>query len=424
MNYVERVLSRVMGLSAQSIGRDAIHDAVRARMQDRGEANFEEYCLALEKEPGELLRLVDEVVVPETWFFRESGSYQCLSDYVARERLRFGPHRPLRVLSLPCATGEEPYSIAITLLASGLPASSFMVDGIDFSPRVLELARRGVYGKNSFRGAPDTYDGYFTANGSGLEPIAAVKSIVRFAHGNLLDPTLFRDTRFDVIFCRNLLIYFERAARELALANIARLLHPNGIVFGGHAESLEFMGAGFRRVGEARCFAFHHPAAVSRAPEAPAVAKRGPAARRAPEPLARAPGLRRGVVGAAKAGAVVEPAPVEPPNVQRLTPEHLLEMARTLADKGDLSSAGKLCEKHLATCGTSAGAYCLLGIVRKAAGDSAGALECLNRALYLDPAHYDALIHLALIHEQFGNPDAARQLRRRAERSEKRGAVR
>jgi chemotaxis protein methyltransferase WspC len=413
LRQVERVLSRVIGLEAGSIGSNAVHDAVLTRIQAIGAGSIEEYALLLDRGADELWRLVDEIVVPETWFFRESGSFEYLAQY-ATSRLRSNAR--LCVLSIPCATGEEPYSIAMTLFGAGVPASAFSIDAIDISARNIEFARRGRYSSNSFRGSTEPNRLYFTPHGEGYDLAATVRGTVRFTQGNILDPQLFADAAFDVVFCRNLLIYLDRPARDLALGNIRRFLAPGGRIFVGHAESLEFMSHGFRRVAEPRCFAFEPPvtaAPPSAALPAPGDLRSRPAVRERATPTARAEPSKR--VRPKPAPAPRHPAE-EPASHQRLAPEQLIALARTLADKGELASATKACEQVLASTGPSSAAYCLLGLVKKAAGEPAAALECFNKALYLDQNNYEALVHAALVHEQLGNAAAAAQLRKRAER--------
>ena len=125
MNRIEHLLSREIGLCAASIGSTAIEIAVKTRMHDTGCSDFERYAANVQHSPKELRALIEHIVVSETWFFRDSDVFSTLATYAngAGRKPRAG--RALRVLSVPCATGEEAYSVAITLLEVGLRESRF-----------------------------------------------------------------------------------------------------------------------------------------------------------------------------------------------------------------------------------------------------------------------------------------------------------
>jgi hypothetical protein len=157
----------------------------------------------------------------------------------------------LRVLSLPCATGEEAYSVSIALLDAGLRGARFTVRGVDVSERALGHARRAEYGKNSFRGNDGLLQrGYFEAASGSFRVVDAVREPVSFAKGNVLDAGLCSPRSCDVVLCRNLLIYLDPAARARALDNLWSWLVDDGLLFAGHAEAVEQMDARFQRLAE------------------------------------------------------------------------------------------------------------------------------------------------------------------------------
>ena len=414
LKRIEQLLREQIGLHAESIGSSGVQIAVRARMSACGASSQKAYLEQLERTPGELARLVDEVVVRETWFFREPAAFALMCERFTGERAL---GRALRVLSIPCATGEEPYSIAISLLHAGLPASEFEVLGVDVSERSLELAGRALYGSHSVRSPITGYEAFFERGPKGLTVTAGVRERVGFQQGNLLDPQLCAGMQFDAVFCRNLLIYFDRDARTAALANLRRLLRSDGILFAGHSEALQFSEAGFRGVGDAGCFAFERPRA-----ERPQVAKQAPApiaAARPQSPAKAVPLPTREQPGAAGNGprrrASVKPAARRSKRAPSLRPKASLDDARALADRGDLAAALAVCEAHLALKGPSAAAFCLLGVIKQASGDMRAARESFDKAVYMDPAHYEALSHIALLCEHAGETKAASHWRRRAQ---------
>jgi chemotaxis protein methyltransferase WspC len=411
---IELLLKERIGLHAESIGASALQIAVRARMAATGAASPRAYADQLNVRADELGQLIDEVVVRETWFFREPAAFALLCERFAPPRVL---GRPCRVLSIPCATGEEPYSIAMCLLRAGMPASEIEIHGVDVSHKSIHLARRASYGNHSFRMAVPGYDHYFERSEHGLRVVAAVRERVSLQEGNLLDPHLCAGAQFDAIFCRNLLIYFDRAARTTAMVNLHRLLRDDGLLFAGHSEALQFVEGGFRGVGDAGCFAFEHPRPEqTRAAKAAPVAapRRKPSQRPAPTSGRSQRNSQRAAVHASKPAArrvSRRPASVRPPGG--------LDEARALADRGELAAARACCESHLAAKGPSAAGFCLLGVIKQASGDVQGALESFNKAVYMDAGHYESLSHIALLSEHAGDKRGASYWRQRAERSRK-----
>src|SRR5207248_5723916 len=128
--------------------------------------------------------------VPEAWFFRGGGLFEALARRVAA----LPPARPFRALSLPCGSGEEPYSLAMALLEAGVPPGRWTTEGVDISARVVEAARRGVYRELSFRQtAPGLRDRYFRPVPGGWELSPGVRGRAHFRVGNVVDPGLLPD---------------------------------------------------------------------------------------------------------------------------------------------------------------------------------------------------------------------------------------
>ncbi len=231
----ERLLKSRIGLDASSVGSAVIERAVRQRMSGLALHDEDEYWMRLNGSPGEVQALIEAVVVPETWFFRYPESFTTLAR-LAFERLpSLGGGRALRILSLPCSTGEEPYSIVMALLDAGLSEYLFEVDALDVSARVIERASLGVYGRNSFRGDELGFrDRHFSEVADGYQLAEQVRRKVRFRCGNLLDPGLLAgEAPYDFVFCRNLLIYFDRPTQSEVVEVLKRLLRPDGAMFIG-----------------------------------------------------------------------------------------------------------------------------------------------------------------------------------------------
>jgi chemotaxis protein methyltransferase WspC len=399
---IENLLNREIGLSARSIGAGAVEAAAKARMRACGVSELGQYLERLQGDAAERVALVEEVVVSETWFFRDEEVFKGLRRHAVGWR---GTERTLRLLSIPCATGEEAYSASICLLEAGLRPPRFSIRAVDVSERALSLAVRASYGKNSFRSvSPAEHASFFEGTESGFRVTDAAKGPVQFSRGNVLDPLLVGARSFDVILCRNLLIYLDAPARKRALDNLCNWLVEGGVLFGGHAESVERMDNRFERLPELGHFAY--------------LKQRAERGQRASTPARRRTSVRPSPAQhSAERKRTSSSRPALAPKLELAESRASLERATELANRGELSAARSLCERFIAEVGASPEAYCLLGIISNAAGDRDAAMACFNKSLYLNQAHHEALVHLALLHEQRGDLPAAANFRRRAERA-------
>lgn len=426
---IARLLADAIGLDPASLGERGLARAVETGMARAGVADPDDYARLLAANPGALDDLVREVVVPETWFFRDSEPFACLRERLGKLSRR--GKRP-RILSAPCATGEEAYSIAITCLEAGLAPGGFHLTAVDISADSLAVAARAQYGHNSFRGDLNGAQRHFISQGEGRARIMTVRpeiaATVAFSRQNIVDEQfLATEKPFDVIFSRNLLIYLDQKARKRLVANIGRLLAPDGLLFTGHSEIQSFLAAGYRCVSHARAFACHRETPRAAPPGTPA----GTAVFPAPSTAAPGPGMpsrspARTAVQAEPgtpapparpvhaSSAPILPAPVAPPQAAR--GEDDLDAARRLADRGELAKAAELCRRHLAAHHGSAEAYYLLGLVDAAEHRVEEAKSLFQKALYLEPEHAGSLAHLALIHDQQGDAARAGLVRQRLRR--------
>ncbi|MGE6919680.1 CheR family methyltransferase [Achromobacter kerstersii] len=418
MNLVDdfsALLKRKMGLDSGSIGKAAVERAVRHRMGAADAADERDYLLRVQTDPAEMQQLIEAVIVPETWFFRYPESQAAMAG-LARERLfavGVPDTRVLRVLSLPCSSGEEPYSIAMALLDAGVPASRFEVDAVDISERMVEFARRAVYGRNSFRGDDLAYRGrHFTETADGHQLADIVRARVRFHQGNLFDTHLLAGAApYDFVFCRNLLIYFDGPTQERAVQVLRRFTRGDGVMFVGPAETSLMTARRLPAVPVARSFAFLAqtlpPPAETFAPPKPMVHAWTPPRR----PVAQLPAARLPLAHAAIAPATRPDTPSADASLRQIA---------ALADQGRVQDAMAKCQAHLDSHGASADALHLLGLLQDAAGDARQAQTSYRKALYLDPTHREALLHLAALIASAGDIEGARRLQARAARQEAR----
>ncbi len=405
-----------MGLDAASIGNSSIERAVTQRMASRQMKELADYAALLAASAAEVQELIETVVVPETWFFRDNEAFVTLGRLAQEEWARVHPEGKLRVLSAPCSTGEEPYSIAMSLLAAGFPAARFQVDGIDISERALEKAQQAVFRKNSFRGADvHLYERYFEPMADGQRIVESVRSLVHFRPGNLMDGQFAAPGQmYDFIFCRNVLIYFDRPTQDQVLHLLRRLLTPKGVIFVGPSETGLLLSHDFVSAKVPLAFAFYKPSVTAVPPVEPALPVR--AVKREmpkPAPLPKPPVKPVPVPPAKLKAQNPLPAPVAPPAA--VEPD--LQVAARLADEGRLSEAAQICELYLRQRGDSARAYFILGLVRDAAGETDQAVGFYRKSLYLEPNDYETLVHLSLLARKTGDEANAQVLENRARRA-------
>jgi len=413
MKPIENLLRQIIGLDAASIGSTLIERVVRLRMKRLSVENVEEYRRLIQSSAQERTELIEAVVVTETWFFRDREPFSVFVRLVQQEWLPVHPGGVLRVLSVPCASGEEPYSLAMALLDAGLPPDGFQIEGIDISSRALECAERAVYGKNSFRGEDLAFRSrHFreTKEGYALDP--AVRRRVWLHRGNLLgDDFMTGSANYDFVFCRNLLIYFDSATQRTAFEKLGRLLAPGGILFVGPAEIPLALENGFASTGIPMAFACWKlgAAAAGFATSRTRAARAAKFAPTYPAPLpARLPReqfLLRGGPGSLPQAGAPRTVPVD------------LALARTLADRGNLKEAAEICQAYLRRHGPSAQAYFLLGLMHDATGHTHAA-DYYRKALYLQPDHYETLWQMALLSQKNGDLAQARAFKRRAQRAQ------
>lgn len=208
-------------------------------------SNFRDYFRYLlydKNRDEELSAIIDILTVNETYFFREQNQLKAFSEEILPEiKENEKIQKKLRIWSAGCSTGEEPYTIAMLVLEKGLFNNwDLEIFGSDINQRVLQIARSGAYRKNSFRTTEPYYIKKYFREEEGLFKITdSIKKYVNFTHLNLLDPFKVKLVGImDVIFCRNVLIYFDQPSRKKVVDMFFERLSEGGYLLLGHAESL------------------------------------------------------------------------------------------------------------------------------------------------------------------------------------------
>ncbi|WP_213778345.1 CheR family methyltransferase [Caballeronia sp. dw_276] len=452
------LLHRTIGLDAASIGDNAIERAVADRYAawrasnaatSANALNIDDFWVAVNGVPQQLQALIEAVVVPETWFFRDSEAFNALVT-LARTRLADQPIKPVRILSMPCSTGEEAYTIAMAMLDAGIAPERFSIDAIDISNHALDIARQARYGSNAFRSrALGFRDRHFKPSGDHWRLSPDVAERVRFRQANLLTLETQAFEPYDFVFCRNVLIYFDREMQRTAVRVLDDLLAPGATLFVGPAETGLMMREGMTSAKLALAFAFRRPehgrtsiddarlkdvktqalySAIAKAEEDMGIAARQVASRGASASASlaaanafasRAGSLLGGYQTNAGRPASVPAARSDPQAPASPAPGHqgTLLQAHSLANSGSLPEAAAAARAYLAANPSSADAYYLLGVIADAQGAQTEARGHYKRALYLDPEHGEALTHLAAVLGLEGDRTGAQLLLARAARA-------
>ena len=236
------------GLFFEEGQRESLRARLAGRLAALGLLSFEDYYRYLRFGPqriDEESRMISHLTNNETYFFRENAQLQVFADAVLRnvkERKTATAERTVRIASVGCSTGEEALTLAMIVYDSGqfFWGWDVQITAIDVDPEALEKARRGIYHQNSFRAMNAAVrERHFVPAGAGFQVKDPIRRLVTIRQGNLLDPASYESARpLDVVFCRNVLIYFSDATILRAVRLFRDMLAPGGYLFLGHAESL------------------------------------------------------------------------------------------------------------------------------------------------------------------------------------------
>jgi chemotaxis protein methyltransferase CheR len=244
---------RKTGIRFEDNKRYFVDKRLVERMDQSGSANFREYFsrLRFEADGTELQALVNLMTVNETYFFREEYQFDCLVKSILPEIVaRKKDNSPIRIWALPSSSGEEAYTIGMCLIERwpGINEHDVEIISSDIDTNILTQARAGLYSARSTMHVPEAYlRKYFKKSAGGYQIDAALRGAVEFTRVNLQDPSDVKPYRnFDIIFCRNLLIYFDDVSRKQAAETFYDALQPGGFILLGHSESMSRISSLFR----------------------------------------------------------------------------------------------------------------------------------------------------------------------------------
>jgi chemotaxis protein methyltransferase CheR len=399
--------------------------------------------------PDEVGALAQELTVPETYFFRHNDQYRALANVALPDRLAArSATRSLRILSAGCASGEEAYSLAILVREAADPSWDVSILGVDVNPAILKKAARARYSSWALRETPpDVQQRWFSRDGREFVLDEALRMAVRFEARNLVrdDPQRWLPDTYDIVFFRNVLMYFTEETARSVVRRIAGALTPGGYLFLGHAETLRGLSTDFHLQHTHNTFYYQRrdrlePARSSRS----SVLLREPvptvvaavegadtwieAIRLATERIQNLTGPAKPRPGSALPAAMPawdlgvahtllreERFTEALEMMQRLPsesgrdPDVLLLRAALQTHRGRLTEAEEACKRLLEVDELSAGAHYLLALCREDAGDRASAVSHDQVAIYLDPTFAMPHLHLGLLARRTADWDTAQR---------------
>ena len=250
-NLFQKLIEDRAGIFLSPVKKALLEARLSKRIKELGLASFSAYYTYLLEDRGghELVVMLDQITTNETQFFREARQFEFLSrlvvhDWTAQADAGFR-QRQIRAWSAGCSTGEEPYSLAMILWQHFPPSAGWEIEilATDISTRALDLARQGIWPIEKAKDIPPEYLRRFMLKGTGkqegkMKAGAEIRSMIRFERLNLNDDVYPVTSRFDLILCRNVLIYFDAVRRGTVVDRLLEHLSPAGFFFVGHAERL------------------------------------------------------------------------------------------------------------------------------------------------------------------------------------------
>jgi chemotaxis protein methyltransferase CheR len=237
---VRKLIYQHAGISLSPVKQDMVYSRLARRLRATGKSSFAEYLDALEKNGGdEWERFVNSLTTNLTSFFREPHHFPIFAEHLRK----IGAKRPIRVWCSAASTGEEPYSIAITVMETfGSNASHVTIMASDLDTNVLAAAQKGVYPiERVEKLSPERLRKFFLRGTGAQEGYVSIrpelKKMIEFQRINLLDANYSVKGPLDVIFCRNVMIYFDKPTQYKILSRFAPMMQSDGLMFAGHSES-------------------------------------------------------------------------------------------------------------------------------------------------------------------------------------------
>lgn len=454
-------VARRLGLSFDDSKQDELADVLRRRMEATNSADVDSYLCLLGTSLTELRAVVGHLTIPETYFFRIPDHFRVFQEVVLPGRIRAqSATRQLNILSAGCASGEEPYTLAMLVQGeAGLAGWQVAIRGIDVNAAVIAKGKSGRYSAWSLREIdPKFKDRYFRPHGREFQLDDSIRKMVTLEEGNMMDvlSPFWKPNTYDVIFFRNAFMYLSAEAGRAVVARMAASLAPGGYLFMGPAETLRGVSTEFHLCHTHGTFYYQlrtgRDSTGSDSSRSPRAGISYPTRHMEPPPadtgsswaedirqaterirmLTRIPERSREAhEKPSPTQTTAKAAPVDLSTALNLLKEERFEQALTalqalpaeartsldaqvlraalLANRGDLALAEDACTSILKIDELNAGAYYVKALCREQAGDRQKAVEHDQTAIYLDPSFAMPHLHLGLLAKRGGELDLALQ---------------
>ena len=415
------------GMYLEESRTDSLRISLVTRATRFGFVDYDEYFRFLTTDEDEFKELMNLVTINETSFYRFPAQFDALRDTIIPEILDSKPKvsRSFRVWSAGCSTGEEPYTVAMSLLDSGLEALGYRTEvlGTDVSTQALDKAKRAVYPTKAVSGLPPAVvQRWFEPVKGGYRPVAHVRDTVELSYHNLIKEPypLVLLANWDVVFCRNVTIYFRLESTRRVVNNFYESLNPGGYLFIGHSETLTSICDRFEPVEVGGVFLYRKPTPRRLFSFDDVVAKRAEAVRK---PRMRTADLSLGNVGPVGSNRirtqltssehrVPQPAPVtasKPAAQTSATAAGLVEQARLYLDRGEPGTARQFADKALALDARNVDALLVRAFGFADSGEFEAAITDARAALAINPLLASGRYILGVIYLRQGDVSAAEE---------------
>lgn len=435
------IIESRLGLHFDPNRMDVVAEVLRERLMARGKVNAARYLAGLPSEREELRKLAALLTVTETYFFRVPEHFRVLAEVAIPARLAaVKSARPLRILSAGCASGDEAYSAAIVLREQFPELTEFTIVGLDVNSSMLERAAEACYGPWSLREIrEDLRQHYFSRQGRNFLLSPSIRRMATFEERNLgvENGTPWAFEPFDIVFCRNTIMYMVPEAARRTVARLTEALVTGGFLFLSHAETLRGLSQDFHLCHTHDTFYYQKREDARRAAEVEKIESRpiepvdlswadsirdasehiDKLSRGAPFEGARVCGKHQRA--SVELGSAVDllrqerfqealDAVHQLPSEIAVDPDALLLRAVLLANCGDMTAAEQACQELLQSDDLNASAQYVTALCREHAGDYSGAVEHDRVAVYLDPTFAMPHLHLGVLAKRLGDLAAAR----------------
>jgi chemotaxis protein methyltransferase WspC len=390
---IQALLEKKIGLKKQGIiSLEQWKEVIEKRKRSLHIDDEQEYYELLLRSPEEIQQFIELIVIPETWFFRDKEIYKYLIDWIYKRKEKKANGRDLiHILSIPCSSGEEPYSIAIALNEAKISSDLYKIEGLDISAIAVDRAQKGIFNSNSFRGEFLEFLGRYFDRDDKMSLYKIKKTIrdrVVFMSGNIFDPQCIASLGlYDIIFCRNLLIYLTSTAQKELLRILRKHLKPKGVLFVSPAEIQIAKREKFFPIQKDKLFIL---------------------TTRECQPPPKLKNIR----------SKQKPYPSSV-NIEKQ--KNILQEALSFADKGLYEKSQKICTEYIQEHGENEEANFLLGCIEHARNNLNFAELYFLKTIAINPNHYEALIYLALISESLGKTRQGLLFRFKAKQADKIG---